>query len=1043
MPVPVPERQIEQLTQRLGRDMFERMRSATPGLFQPVWWQERMLNVLMRNEWLKVQAFRLIDVLPTLGDEREVARHLREYFVHPHHARGGRRNGLAAPDHPPDEPAGALRELETGGPDLLGLVSRIMDFQRADSLRARVLARLAWWGAQRMARQFIAGSNVREAEQAIRRLRERQMGFTIDVLGEAALSERESRHYQQVYLDLLTQLPRSAANWPRVPLIDEAEDGPLPRVNVSVKLSALYSRFDAIDPEGTRRCVKERLRPLLRKGMEQGAHVHIDMEHFAIKDLTLQICREIFMEDEFREYPHFGLVLQAYLKDCERDAAELIEWARQRGVPIWVRLVKGAYWDTESVLHEQAGWDWPVWEQKWQSDACFERVTRMLLAHHGLTRTAFGSHNIRSLAHAMALRQLWEIPGTNFELQMLYGMGEAIKQAAVEMGQRCRIYTPYGDELAGMAYLIRRLLENTANESFLRHSVDEDTPVEALLCDPVQIGRQTPPREKPPLLRYEFGELIMDPFENIPHTGFGREENRDRMRSALARVRADSGREYPLIIGGQRIATGHWSESRNPAQPAEVIGRVARADRVTTEQAVRAASSAMRSWRLVPARERADLLVRVAEIIQRRRFELAALLCLECGMPWREADAEVSQAVDLANYYGREMIRLAENLRRRDIPGEANEYFYTPRGGVAAITPWSAPLAAPAGIACAALVTGNTVVLKPATPAAVAAAALMEILEEAGAPPGVANYLPGSGATVGEMLVTHPEVATVAFGGSRAVGCRINHLAAEHPTARPALRRVIAEMGGKNAIIVDSDADVDEAIKGVVASAFGCAGQSGSACSRCIVVEPLYERFADRLVEASRSLAVGPAEDPATFVPPLIDRTAWESVRQYVEIGRREAGCVLEVDVREQVEKSGGGFYVGPSIFADVPPGARIAQEEIFGPILALIRARDFDQAVEIFNGTEYARTGGVYSRSPSHVERARAECQCSNLFINRRITGARVDLQPLGGVKLSGQGALAGGPHYLVQFCEPRCVTENTLRRGFAPSEEFVEALG
>jgi RHH-type proline utilization regulon transcriptional repressor/proline dehydrogenase/delta 1-pyrroline-5-carboxylate dehydrogenase len=667
----------------------------------------------------------------------------------------------------------------------------------------------------------------------------------------------------------------------------------------------------------------------------------------------------------------------------------------------------------------------------------------MLLAHHGLTRTAFGSHNIRSLAHAMALWQLWEIPGTDFELQMLYGMGDPIKQAAVEMGQRCRIYIPYGDELAGMAYLIRRLLENTANESFLRHSVSEDTPVEALLSNPAEIGRRTPPREKPPVLKYESGELIMDPFENVPHTPFGREENRQRMRTALARTRTDLGREYPLIIGGQRVTTGQWSESRNPAQPTEVVGRVARADGSAAERAVQAASSALRSWRLVPPRQRADLLARVAEIVQRRRFELAALLCLECGMPWREADAEVSQAIDLAGYYGKEMIRLAAHQRRRDMPGETNEYYYAPRGVVAAITPWSSPLAAPTGIVCAALVTGNTVVLKPATPAGVAAAALMEILEHAGVPPGAVNYLPGPGPTVGEMLVTHPQVATVAFGGSRTVGCRIYRLAAEHPTARPALRRVIAAMGGKNSILVDSDADVDEAIKGVVASSFGCAGQNGSACSRCIVVEPLYERFADRLVEASRSLTVGPAEDPASFVPPLIDRTAWESVRQYVEIGRHEARCVLEVDVREQVDRSGGGFYVGPTIFADVPPAARIAQEEIFGPVLALIRARDFDQAVEIFNGTEYAWTGGIYSRSPSHIERARAECQCGNLFINRRITGARVDLQPLGGLKMSGLGAPAGGPDYLVQFCESRCVTENTLRRGFAPSEEFVEARG
>jgi RHH-type proline utilization regulon transcriptional repressor/proline dehydrogenase/delta 1-pyrroline-5-carboxylate dehydrogenase len=388
------------------------------------------------------------------------------------------------------------------------------------------------------------------------------------------------------------------------------------------------------------------------------------------------------------------------------------------------------------------------------------------------------------------------------------------------------------------------------------------------------------------------------------------------------------------------------------------------------------------------------------------------------------------------------MIHLEENVRRRDVPGEANEYYYTPRGVVAVISSWNFPLLLPTSMTAAALVTGNTVVLKPANLAGVVAAKLVEMLAEAELPAGVVNYVPGPGATAGKLLVTHPQVAMVAFTGSREVGRRVYQLAAETPTEEPGLRKVIAEMGGKNAIIIDSDADLDEAIKGVIASAFAYAGQKCSAASRVIVLAQAYERFVERLVEAMRTASVGPAEEPGTFVPPVIDQSAFESVRKYIEIGKSEACCALEVDVRRQIAESGGGYYIGPVIFTDVPPDARIAREEIFGPVLAVIKAADFDQAIRIFNGTDFALTGGVYSRSPANIERARQTCECGNLFINRQITGARVDLQPFGGFKLSGLDSKAGGPDYLIQFCEPRTITENTLRRGFAPSTEVTEQL-
>ncbi len=1038
MTTTVGEPEIEEVTQRLGHEMFDRMRAGRPSILNAEWWEERLMGVFMQNEWLKVQAFRFIDALPMMSSDADVARHLKEYLVHPSYARNG---GDGHHHSPEQERKAALAELQPDGARaFVKWVSRLMNFERLDSPRARLLAWAARKSSVMMAGRFIAGSNVQQTVRAIRRMRHQRLAFTVDVLGEAAVSRVEADRYQQVYLDLLTELPRHAAAWPTVPLIDEGDGVPVPRVNVSVKLTALNPGLDALDPGQAKRAAKDRLRPLLRKAMETGAHVHIDIEHYAIKALTLDICRELFTEDEFRDYPHFGIVLQAYLKEGDRDAAETLEWVKRRGVPIWVRLVKGAYWDSETVWAEQARWPCPVWEQKWQSDACFERVTRVLLENHKYICSAFASHNIRSLAHAMALQRLLDVPSTAFELQMLYGMGDPIKRAGVEMGQRCRIYTPYGEILPGMAYFIRRLLENTANESFLRHTVDEDTPEDELLTGPEEVGRCTPPFNKPDVVRYEFEEAIMDPFENVPNTDFTREPSRQEMLSGLAQVRAEMGREFPLIIGGQRVTTGQWADSLNPSRPSEVVGRLAQADRQTVERAVKAAAKAFATWRRVSPHERAEYLFKVAEVIGRRRFELAALEAIECGKPWREADADISQAIDFCNYYGKEMMRLADNVRRRDIAGETNEYYYGPRGVVAVVSSWNFPLLLPTSMTAAALVTGNTVVLKPANLAGVVAAKLVAMFEEAGLPTGVLNYVPGPGATAGKLLVQHPQVAIIAFTGSREVGRRINRLAAETLTSEPGFKRVIAEMGGKNAIIIDSDADLDEAIRGVIASAFGYAGQKCSAASRVIALAQVHDRFVARLVEAMRTASVGPAEEPGTFVPPVIDQNAFESVRKHIEIGKSEAKCALEVDVRRQIEESGGGYYIGPTIFTDVPPDARIAQEEIFGPVLTVIKAADFDQALEIFNGTEFALTGGIYSRSPANITRARNECECGNLFINRKITGALVDLQPFGGFKMSGIGSKAGGPDYLIRFCEPRSVTENTLRRGFAPSEEVAE---
>ncbi|TWT45751.1 1-pyrroline-5-carboxylate dehydrogenase 1 [Phycisphaerae bacterium RAS1] len=1068
-------REAETLTQTIGREVFDRVEGARPNVFQSLWWQERLLRFFMQSEWLKVQAFRFIDALPTLGSDAEIARHLREYLVHPriaaksppsepcrwHGGRrangecriangngrtGRRRSGIGGAAHAINaatEREAALRELSgEPGQKLVDFVSRWMNFHCDRCLRAGLTARIARTAALGMARSFIAGSNMREAVAAITRLREQRLTFTLDVLGEAALSRKEAEHYHAVYMEVLDALPDFAGNWPLVRQVDEADGAPLPRVNVSVKLTSIHPGFDPIAPQAAKARAKELLRPLLRKAMHRGSHLHVDMEHHAIKDLTLEMFRELVMEAEFRDYPHFGIVLQAYLKDADRDVAQMIEFARRRGTPLWIRLVKGAYWDSELVWSQQAHWPLPVWEQKWMSDACYERVSRMLLENHNVVSTAFASHNVRSLSHAMALRRLLDVPGARFELQMLYGMGDPIKRALVQMGQRCRIYTPYGEILPGMAYFIRRLLENTSNESFLRHSFSEGAAVGELLRDPEQSGAAAEALQEPFIVRFEFEEPVVDPFDNVACSDFSQESARRQMSTALQRLRAEPARSFPLMIGGEPTQTGQWFDSLNPSRPAEIVARIALADRAAADRAVAAARAACEDWRETPAMARAELLERVAGEMNRRRFELAALMTLECGKPWREADADVSEAVDFCNYYAKDMRRMAGNVRRRDIAGETNLYVYTPRGVALVLSPWDFPLALLSGMTAAAIVTGNTVVMKPARAAGATAFRLYEMFRDAGLPAGVLSYLPAEGATVGDYLVRHPGIDLVALTGSRDVGTRVYRAAAESPTTSGGFKKVILDLGGKNAIIIDADADLDEAIKGVIASAFSHAGQKCTAASRVIVLEGVHGRFMDRLVESVRGLSVGPADEPGTFVPPVIDAAAQRTIREAISRGRQEATCVLETDA-SALASATGGFYVGPAIFDDVPAGSRLAQEEIFGPVLAVMKATHIEHAIELFNATPYALCGGIYSRSPANIEQARAECRCGTFYINRRITGSRVDLQPFGGFGASGLGARAGGPDYLVQFCEPRTICESTLRRGFAPSEDVVEALG
>ncbi len=529
-------------------------------------------------------------------------------------------------------------------------------------------------------------------------------------------------------------------------------------------------------------------------------------------------------------------------------------------------------------------------------------------------------------------------------------------------------------------------------------------------------------------------------FQNAVNTGFGSAANRERMAAAIKECRAQMGRSHMMLIDGEPEESGEWVDSRNPAHPHEVVGRVARGDALYADKAVAAAARALASWSSRSAGERAEVLRRVAALLEEQRFAFAALLVLEVGKNPVQADAEVTEAIDYCNYHAALAEHMENNRRRRNVPGEDNVLVYDPCGVCALISPWDFPLALLAGMLSAAVVSGNCAVIKPASNAPVVATRLVDLFVAADLPAGVANLVFGEGQAVGMHLAEHPGVHLVAFCGSKDHGLDVRQAAARVRPGQRHMKRIIIDAGAKNAIIIDHDVDVDEAVQGVMDSAFGFSGQKCTACSRVIVLGGVYDRFCSRLAQSAETMKIGDPCDPAVIIGPVIDDEAAQHIQACVEEGKKHAEVLFETNVASMPES---GSYVRPVVFKDVDPGSDLAQEEIFGPVLSVIRADDFDEALVIANDSMYALTGGLYSRSPANIERCRREFRVGNLYINRRITGSQVDVQPYGGSKLSGDGARLGAVDYLLQYCVPRTISENTIRHGLtAVEEDPVESI-
>lgn len=983
----------------IGADFLRRARGHKTGLLSAKFYSDALMEWSMKDPEFKVQMFRFVDTFPMLrasGGEA-IFDHLQDYLSQP---------GVTVP--PVINAA-----LKAGG---------LLKGAAAATIAKQI---------EGMAGKFIAGTDAASALPGLKTLWDDGIAFSVDLLGETCVSDSEADEYAKKYLDLIQNLPAQVAGWAPNPRLESDHLGSVPRVNVSVKISALSARTDPIDTEGAINDLMKRLLPILETARDRGVFVNFDMEHHALKDFTIELFQRCCEKLDF----HAGLAMQAYLKSGPDDARRMADWAKRARRLVTVRLVKGAYWDAETIKSELHGWPCPVWASKWQTDACFEKMTDIYLdacprsadeAKQGGIKLALGSHNARSIAAALAGLEARNLPREAIELQMLHGMADQLKYAAAELGLRMREYVPVGEMIPGMAYLVRRLLENTSNESWLKAGFLDNADAGQLLRAPAPPANADSAKQPADLLAIAPERHRLTP--GVPGVGDGRPFFTEAVRDFSIKSQRDA---FAAAIA--RATVPKIANDRTVEQAKDMIAK---------------ADAAFAAWRDTDPRKRAEVLVRAAALMRKQRDGLAGVMIKESGKTWREADADVCEAIDFCDYYARLAVPLFERSRLGKFIGELDETLYQPRGVAAVISPWNFPLAILTGMTTAALVTGNPVIMKPAEQTPGIAAILFDILQDAMKESGVdrtlaqniLHFCPAPGESTGAAIVRDPRVALIAFTGSKAVGLDILKAAGHTPEEQPCVKKVVCEMGGKNAIIIDTSADLDEAVLAVRASAFGFQGQKCSACSRVIVVDPAgpdgpaITHFTRRLVEASRALTIGDPTLPGTDVGPVIDAESKAKIERYIELGKKESRLELSLPVPAGLEDRTGRAFVGPHIFSHVPESAAIARDEIFGPVVAVLHAKDFADALRIANASPYKLTGGVFSRKPSHLERAKREFRVGNLYLNRGCTGALVGRHPFGGFGMSGVGSKAGGNDYLLQFVEPRAIAENTLRRGFAP---------
>jgi RHH-type proline utilization regulon transcriptional repressor/proline dehydrogenase/delta 1-pyrroline-5-carboxylate dehydrogenase len=990
-----------------GAKLYDIAEKSKPSVFKKDYWTGKVLDLSMKNEAFKQEMFRFVDVFPYLSRPESVARHIQEYFC---------RSEQQFP-----------KTMQWG-------LSKV----KPDSITAKMAAKSIGKNINTMGKQFITGETIDEAAKVMLKGRNKDgVAWTVKILKEAVTSTQEEEEFLAQQIELMQRYSEIVQDWPALGTgeIGGLDWGFSPQVNISLMASCLYSQYlpksCAMDYAIDR--AKERLRPIYRKALELNAYVLMDMEHLPARRFTLELFKSINEEPEFRHWPHKGIAYQSYMKDAEPLLAELLDWAKKGDQNFGIRLIKGAFWDEEVVLANLYNYPIPVYTNKHATDASFERCARMILENHRSVQLKCGSHNIRTVAFVIECARELNVPDDRLEFQMLHGMAENLREAWKQHNLRLRLYSPVGDIVPGMAYLVRRLLENTSSESFLRQSFVNGAAREEMLRDPAVLAAESPQSEKDAPAAPEYGKK--GPFSNEPPVEWD-VSTHAAFAAALENAKASFPRQVKPVVNGAPAAGADKTVSTDPNQPDRVVAEVDCADIDTVEKAVAAAKKAFEGWSVTHAEKRADYLFEAARVARAERHELAALLVYESGKNWNEAQADVCETIDFLEFYGREMVRLDKPRVASELPGESSRLGTIPRGIGAVVAPWNFALPISVGMAAAAIVTGNTVVYKPASPTPAIGQAVFELFSSVNLPPGVMNFVPGPGPQIGDALVTHKDIAFTVFTGSREVGLGIIEKSGYTPAGASQVKKVIAEMGGKNAIIVDSDADIDAAVGPIIQSAFGYMGQKCSAASRLIVLEENYDKFVQKFRYAAESLVFGAAEDPRSDIGAVIDAGAKQKIEQYIDIGMTEGKLLTRGR-----EGQGPGHFVAPAVFTGISPESRLAREEIFGPVVCIIKVEDFQQALQTANATSYALTGGLFSRSPANIERACREFMVGSLYINRAITGAMMKRHPFGGFKMSGVGSKAMGQDYLPQFMFTRTIVENTFRSGFAPMDDEESA--
>lgn len=951
-----------------GMAIFQSSKSSE-SIFDRQFWLGKVMEWVMKDPSFKVDMFRFVDVLPTLVTDDQVAKHIREYLL---------RND---------------RDI----PMLMSTALKAASFSLGKGIASAAIRK----NVKEMAMRFIAGNDITEAAPALKKLHEQGYSFTIDILGEKTLSEKDADLYLERYLQLIETLPQIIKAPPHDP------------VNISIKLSALSSQLREESVESSIADAKKRVLPILRLAKEKNVFINFDVESFSTNEIIYGLFCDI-ASTEFKTWPHLGIVVQAYLRESKDHVEQLIKLCRLRKAPITIRLVKGAYWDYEVVKAKSHGHEVPVFQNKSQTDDNYESLSRLLLDNKDILRPAFASHNVRSLAQAIAYAQSKNISKKDYEIQMLYGMASGEGKVLLERGHQVRIYVPIGDMIPGMSYLVRRLLENTSQMGFLRLSQHEQKDKELLLKKPV-FENDLPEKPKG--------------FQNVALLDFTYKNVRDDFQKALHEVRKTFPQKIPIVISGTRCV----SEKMKRFSPNDET-HISTIDVATTEHAELALKSCAQAFTNVKtSEERASHLLELAQILTADRLWLSALICEEVGKTWAEADADVAEAIDFCKYYAERASVELSPQKLGEIEGEHNVLSYQGRGPTVVIAPWNFPLAILTGMSVAAYVSGNPIIIKPAEQSSMVAFALYERMIKAKFIKDSVQFLPGVGEAIGPTLIQDKIVANICFTGSMQVGHSIMKTANDVVLDQIQMKRVICEMGGKNAIIIDDDADLDEAVYGSMLSAFSYAGQKCSAASRIITVGSIAAPFLERFLDGTQSIKIGPSTDPSSFMGPVIDQEAHQRLSFAIEKIKNDEN----VQVLYEGQKPALGFFIQPIVVKVKDANHWLMKDELFGPIVAIFHADDLKQAILAANNSRFALTGAIYSRSPLNLSYAREHFLVGNLYINQKCTGAIVARQPFGGFKMSGTGIKAGGPSYLLNFVDAKVVSENTMRRGFTPDLE------